>query len=456
MPSIPLTFFFLAAVILLGFASARLFQVTRFPDIPVLLFLGLLIGPLNVMGVEHGIGSRFLAESLNVETLKDFAPFVSTLALVVILFDSGLKLDFSQFGKGMRPAFAHTLPLFFFTVTLIALIGHYLMGMPTLIAVCLGVALSNVGQTVSAAIIREARFSPSIRSIYFIEMAIYDLISIPILVALLDFASTGGGDPSAFVGSLSRVLIVSLFVGFVGGLVWMAVLVRLQENAYSYMVTLASLLLVYAINSFLGGSGPVSVLVFGLVLGNREALLKLTRKRSLSITEGERVQSFHDEITFFVRAFYFIFLGIVFSSGRSGGWGVHTDVPLLEEYNGTAFLFFFAAALVFLAILWARYLVVRFISSRGDPERMALFTVYGRGLGTAVLATFPFTTAKQTEAGADDALFLPWENSFVNLSLVIILLTVLGSGIALFLSERRDLATQATSKKAGTRRAAKD
>lgn len=447
MADVALTFFFFAVVLLLGFVSSRIFQTTRFPDIPILLSMGLLLGPLNRVLVDYGSGSRFLVDNISADQLKQFAPFVSSLALIVILFDAGLKLDFLQFRQSMKPAFAHTLPLFALTVTIIALVANFVMGLPPLLSVILAVALSNVGQTVSAAIIREIDLSQQVRSIYFIEMALYDLFSIPLLVGLLEFAQGGGVADNAdlLVRSLAKTISISIFMGVAGGMIWIYVLRRLREYPYTYMVTLAGLLLINSVTSFLDGSGPVSVLIFGLVIGNRASILKALGQEASPQGEGAHVHSFHDEITFFVRSFFFVFLGLTFSLGVRGTWSVSSKLPILDVFDNTAALFLLGVALIFLGIVVARFLVVRYISARNDPERLGLYVVYGRGLGTAVLATFPFTLETyQPDAVNPDAftkaytdLFAPWEVVFVNTALLIILLTVMGSSLSVWLQERR-------------------
>lgn len=447
MPSVPLVFFFVALVILIGFVTSRIFQTTRFPDIPLLLCLGLVIGPLNREAFALGWGSAFLVENINVDTLKEFAPFVSTLALIVILFDSGIKLDFSQFSRSMRPAFIHTLPTFIATVLFIAIIANYVFGMTPLLSVILGVALSNVGQTVSAAIIREMSFDQDVRSIYFIEMAIYDLVSIPIIVSLLEFAQGAGefSESGLIVQSLIQIVSISLLLGLAGGLIWVWVMLRLQHYAYSYMVTLASLLLVFSLNSFLGGSGPVSVLIFGLVVGNRQSVLRMFGKEFHVVPEGDRVHRFHDEITFFVRSFFFIFLGITFSTGMAKEWTVNTNIPALDIINHTAALFLLGVALIVASIVIARVAVVRLISARNHPARRGLITVYGRGLGTAVLATYPFTIAAYEPGTPYHDLFRPWETVFINTALLVILLTVVLSALQAWWREKDGVAAAAVA-----------
>ena len=441
--SVPVTFFFVALVILLGFITSRIFQTTRFPDVPLLLSIGLILGPLNRAGIG-GLHSEFLASALNETTFRAIAPFVSQLALVVILFDSGLKLDLQHVAKGFRPAFLHTVPTMTLTVLGISLVGIYVWGMPVVLAVVLGVALSNVGQTVSALLVREINIPPATRSVYFIEMAIYDVISIPILVGLLELAKAGGSPNFVvFAESIARVASVSIMFGLVGGLIWIWVLLRLENYPYTYMVTLASLLLVYSLNSFAGGSGAISALVFGLVLGNRNSILKLANKRVRIVEEGERVHSFHDEITFFIRSFFFVFLGIIFSTGRSAEgdlleWNIASRYWPLSAANGTAVLFLVGCLLMLVVIIGFRYLVVRYVSARTDPDHMSLWAIYSRGLGTAVLATFPFTLPEYIDqSGAYFALLRPYEEIFFNAALLIILLTVVGTAVTVYIEENR-------------------
>ncbi len=118
MAEVAAAFVLAAAVVFTGFVAMRVFQATRVPDIPILLAIGLLLGPLNRVAVHYGHGSDTLATALAPEALLPVAPYISALALIVILFDSGLKLDFREFQRSLRPALGHTLPIFLLTVLL--------------------------------------------------------------------------------------------------------------------------------------------------------------------------------------------------------------------------------------------------------------------------------------------------------------------------------------------------
>jgi cell volume regulation protein A len=205
------------------------------------------------------------------------------------------------------------------------------------------------------------------------------------------------------------------------------------------MVTLATLLLVYSLNSFVGGSGAIAALVFGLVVGNRNTILRLTGTKVRIETAGEKVHSFHDEITFFIRSFFFVFLGIIFSAGRhAGGWNVASPTWPFRLLDRTASLFLVGCLLILAAIVLIRFLVVRFISSRGHPEHLSLWAIFGRGLGTAVLCTFPFTVAAYEDTTSTyHALLSPFEDIFYNAALVIILMTVVGTSATVLFEEAR-------------------
>ncbi len=447
MAEVAAIFLAFALVTAVGFLASRTFIITRCPDIPVLLAIGLLLGPLNRAAVDAGYGSTSAARVLDPGLLQDAAPYVSALALVVILFDSGLRLDVQEFGRSIRPALLHTLPTFVLTVLSVSGVAHFVFGMPPLVAAILGVALSNVGQTVSAAIVRDMRLDEQTRAIYFVEMAIYDLISIPILVSLLEFGQ-GSGDVADFSRQFAAVLSVSFFLGVSGGLIWMYVLGRMRDHPNAYMLTLAALLFVYALNDTLGGSGAVSVLLFGLVVGNRKTILRGMGFRRPEETDP-RVQDFHNEVTFFVRTVFFLLLGINFSTGARGDFVVRSEYWPLSLFVNSGGVFLLGILLILGAIVGSRVLIVRTISARKHPERRALTLVFGRGLGTAVLATLPFIATGYTPGTEYYATFHPWESVFLNTALLIVLLTVLATSVLVWRSEMWPLRTGRPKRHAG-------
>ncbi len=416
-----------AAVILAGFLAGRFFQRSRFPDVPILLGLGLLIGPVNRWAATKGFGWDDLASGLSASRLHDVAPLATGLALVVLLFDSSMDLEFKAFGRNLSPAAVHTLPILLCTILFVGGVAM-LLGMPPLLAAMLGVAMTNVDQAVSAGVLPRMRITEAARATYLLEMAFYDLLSIPILVSLI--AGAGGGGAIGAVNPFVSLLSISLALGIGAGLCWVFALRRLHEHPHSYMLTFAAILATYASSELLGGSGALSILLFGLLVGNRSWVMRRFGKRLVD-DEHRKVHAFHAEITFFVRTLYFLFLGASVAPPAEAGW------PVLVRGlgQGTAVLAV-AAVAILAAIVAARYLPVRLAAIK-RPDRAQLAPVFGRGLDTAVLCTLPFIAPGFIPGSSYYATVSPWESVFVNLAFITILLTVVLSSIFVYVSERR-------------------
>ncbi|MFA5943062.1 MAG: cation:proton antiporter [Candidatus Thermoplasmatota archaeon] len=431
-------FLAIAALVYAGFAAGRFFERTRFPDVPILLGLGLLLGPINRLAVRQGWGSDALANALDPAALTAAAPFIAAIALVVLLFDSGMELDFAAFRRSLGPAFLHTLPILLLTVLGIAVLGHYVLGIPILVAVLLGVALVNVDQAVSSGVLKRLDLPDNLRAMYFLEMALYDLISIPLIVSMLTFAEgvEAGQGLAMFARGFAAMISISVFVGVAGGLAWIFALRGLKGHPTSYMLTFATTLGVYGASEFLGGSGAMSILLFGLAVGNRTTILRRFAHLRIIDTEHEKVQSFHAEITFLVRTIFFLYLGISFSVGAEARWPVLSPLPFVREL-GSGTMFALATLLVVSVLVLARYFpVLAMAAAARDPARKALFPVFGRGLDTAVLATLPFVASSFVAGTSYHALFAPWQPVFIDLALITIVLTVVVSSLLVWQYER--------------------
>ncbi|MCL6120745.1 MAG: cation:proton antiporter, partial [Deltaproteobacteria bacterium] len=77
-PSIAIGIFGL--IIIIGFIGEILFEYTKIPSILFLMTAGLLLGPIYHI--------------FNQSVFLSFAPYLSTLVLVLIMFQGGIELDF--------------------------------------------------------------------------------------------------------------------------------------------------------------------------------------------------------------------------------------------------------------------------------------------------------------------------------------------------------------------------
>lgn len=125
-------------------------------------------------------------------------------------------------------------------------------------------------------------------------------------------------------------------MGAIVGIAWIKVLEITKKQEYTYMLTLAALILCYAGTEYLGGSGSLSALVFGIILGNYGEMSILGIKVDAASMQKliGNIKNFQNEITFLVRALFFVILGLIYLPDLFGFIyaGIIMSVNLLLRY----------------------------------------------------------------------------------------------------------------------------
>lgn len=68
----------------------------------------------------------------------------------------------------------------------------------------------------------------------------------------------------------------------------------------------------YALSVRLGGNGELSVVIFGIILGNYYLLRRLTKHRMKMDPLQKQLGTFQEEISFLMETLFFVFLGLTF------------------------------------------------------------------------------------------------------------------------------------------------
>jgi NhaP-type Na+/H+ or K+/H+ antiporter len=105
---------------------------------------------------------------------------------------------------------------------------------------------------------------------------------------------------------------ISVLFGLIVGLLWAEVLNFLWGRPFNYMMTVAALFPVYiASEAFAGtGGGPITAVAFGLTITNyRYISRRMGSNRKVRI-DKKRIREFNMEITFLIKAFFFVYLGV--------------------------------------------------------------------------------------------------------------------------------------------------
>ena len=202
------------------------------------------------------------------------------------------------------------------------------------------------------------------------ESALTDILSIIIAFILFEAILVGQFDLQVLQETLGRAVVVGLVLGFGVGIPWMYVSTKLGNAQHAYMLTLGILFVLFFLANSFGESGALTALVFGLMLGNRSNLAKILKFKLPKIQLDDPT---HNQLTFLVRSFFFVFVGLMASIGKF-------EYAILGV--GITIAIYFGRLIVAKSTLTKRFSLL---------DRRVTYSMIPRGLAAAVLATIPLT-----------------------------------------------------------------
>jgi cell volume regulation protein A len=363
-------FLALGATIFVGFGANYLFRKYGAPDIIILIFLGFLFGPGGLSVVDARLAA----------TVSGMTPYVAAVALAIIMFEAGMDLRASQVLGSFARAMLQTVLAFIMSMFVVALLGVAFLGWSGALALVLGAILGGTSGAIVIPLIRRLRINETTRTVLTLESALTDVLVIVVATSMLVLVTdvTAGLTPALV--SLLVDFLVSTLIGFSAGLLWLFALTRLLGSPFSYIATIGVLVTAYAATDLIAGgagAGAVAALVLGLVLGNKESVAKVLRSGPERFKLDGKIKDFNSEISFFVRTFFFVYLGIVAST---------------IAFTSASLLF---ALLVFVGLVTVRLIVSSLEKSSlrlNKTDALAYGLIMPRGLSAAVLASVPLTT----------------------------------------------------------------
>lgn len=389
-------FFLLGAILFVGFFAYEFFQRTKIPDTLFLMVLGVLIGPvLGLVDTSPGSG------------VGTAAPFVGTVALIIILFDGGLNLKFFKVVSELKDAAGLTFWNFTFSTFLVGALMTFVYNWDPIHGVLLGSVLGGITSAVVLTTISEVHVSEDVKTVLSLESAFSDVLCVVTTVIIVTFLKSGSLDLRGGITLLSSAFSTAITTGIVFAIIWITVLREFKGRPFGYMLTLAVIFSLYSVTELIGGNGAIAALTFGLLLGNIEWIARRTKAKG-DYALDKRLRQFQTEVSFFVRTFFFVYLGMMFNP--------YTVTPLV----------LWQASAVLLVILFARVISVKSFTrmdQKLNQSSFILITMLPRGLAAAVLSRTP----------EQSGILI---NNFPELVFLVIMLTNVVSTIGVFLAER--------------------
>lgn len=278
-----------ALVFLAAFSSLIAF---RFGAPLLLLFLTIGLGA----GVD-GLGIDFSNFPL--------AYVVGSLALAVVLFDSGFGTSLQSFRLSAAPAL--TLATFgvLLTTVLLGVAAHFLFGFSYLEGLLLGAILASTDAAAVFFLLRIGGINirDRVRSALEVESGTNDPMAIFLAIALVELISNGSGADGLSL-DLLRLFVeqmgIGLILGLAGGASIAFILRKLQiEQGLAPIFMLAMALMIFAFTGLIGGSGFLAVYVAGIYAGSRKLPSTVSIKR------------FQDGMTWLSQIIMFLVLGLL-------------------------------------------------------------------------------------------------------------------------------------------------
>lgn len=348
-------------LVFLAHLFAAMFERTRVPDILPLVGIGLLIGPILRLVTPESLGQVGMV--------------FSQISLGVILFETGLDLDFSMLRRSMKDGVRLTVINFAATVVVLAAAMVATGRLSWLEGLMLG---SILGGTSSAVVVPVTRMLPvkeDSRTILILESTFSDVLTIGGTLALIQAFRFHELRPGLMLGQILAAFAVACLLGFVGGLFWANILKRVRELEHSIFTTPAFVFVIYGVSEALGFSGAIAALAFGITLGNVDdihqhlPLLKAQEIRPQRLSKSDK--SLFGEVVFLLKTFFAVYIGVSI------------------QFNS---VWLFAAGFGLVCLVYALRIPVVLLSlDRLTPrfDASVAAVLVPKGLAAAVLASLP-------------------------------------------------------------------
>lgn len=356
-------FFIIGFTIFMGYLASVFFERSKISEVLILILFGFLLGP--VFGFVDTS-----QESIIVEIL----PIISTVALIVLLFDGGIMFNLRSVAKAIPRSTAFAIIVFAISTALTAFFMTGTLGWPFSHGLLLGAVVGGTSSAIVIAIAEKSSVGKDTKARLTVESTITDALSIVVAIVVLDLIKdsatlTLGSVANSMLGSFT----IAMFVGIFCAAAWIVISHRFALKTHNYMLTLALVFGIYAVTEAMRANGGIAVFTFGLVLGNAKHLLSIF-KMHIEQPVDPKIKVFQDEVTFFVRTFFFVYIGLLLSPEYFSGIVILVSVALL--------------CLLFIA-RWATTKLV--LPSMPEFDTKIVISMMPRGLAAAVLATFPLS-----------------------------------------------------------------
>ena len=347
--------------VLLFLASlfVALFRRTQVPDVLLLIGLGLLLGPFTQTVTPDAFGRAGHA--------------LSTIALTVILFESGLTLRLDALRQSLGATLRMTVLGFAATTTLVAVLGHLALGLPWTLALALGAILGGTSSAVVVPMVRELPLGRLPATVLVLESGLTDVLTVVLAGALLAAHASGTTSPASIGSAVVSSFVFAALIGALSALLLLSAISLVRRMPNAMIAVIACVLVTYGLAEAAAPAAPSrpSPSASCSATGARSASRGCGRSRTRASASPGTCSWFLSDIIFLLKTFFFVYLGI---SVRFADWRLGA-----------------VAVLAVIGVYLTRAAIVRLSmpESTSRPDARVMAVLGPKGLAAAVLAGVP-------------------------------------------------------------------
>lgn len=187
------------------------------------------------------------------------------------------------------------------------------MGIPLPVCLVFGALISPTDPIAVLGLLKELRAPKDLEATIAGESLFNDGVGVVVFLALTSLAGIGGGGESspAFFGVLQAVWVFlrevagGALLGWSLGYLAFRMLKSINYHQLELLITLALVMFTYSVSFLLGVSGPIAVVVGGLLIGNAGKRFAMSRKTA------EHVDAFWGMVDDILNAVLFLLIGLM-------------------------------------------------------------------------------------------------------------------------------------------------
>lgn len=248
----------MGSLLLISILAAVVSNRLGAPLLLTFLVVGMLAGEEGVLGIEF--------------SNPELAFFIGSLALVIILFDGGMRTHKERFRVALWPAISLATVGVALTCAITAAGVVWLFGLPWPTALLIGAILSSTDAAAVFSIFQSQnlRIKQRVASTLEIESGTNDPMAIILTMTLTSIIASAEKFSLAWISiDVVQQIVIGYLAGWIGGraFVWMAQKISVQFSFFPLLAA-ASAVVIFAITSGIGGSGYLAVYLMGYKIGN--------------------------------------------------------------------------------------------------------------------------------------------------------------------------------------------